>query len=106
MSHFACDEDNCMSVRKPAYCEYNLKTPTCVSEEGCSMVSHKNVEEQLKRVGCNFALWGRSEIHELSNVLMPDEIIAQATNGSYEGGFALLCVTQYRVLLIDKKPML
>ena len=70
------------------------------------MVSHKNVEEQLKRVGCNFALWGRSEIHELSNVLMPDEMIAQATNGTYEGGFALLCVTQYRVLLVDKKPML
>ena len=70
------------------------------------MVSFKTVEEQLKKVGCNFAVWGRSEIRELSNVLMPDEIIAQAVNGTYDGGFALMCVTQYRVLLVDKKPML
>ena len=70
------------------------------------MVSFHSVEEQLKAVGCNFKLWGRSEIHELSNILMPDEHIAQAANGTYEGGFALICVTQYRVLLVDKKPML
>jgi hypothetical protein len=70
------------------------------------MVSLHEVEEQLKRVGCNFKLWGRAEIRELSNVLMPEEIIAQAVNGSYEGGFAMLCVTNYRVLLIDRKPML
>lgn len=70
------------------------------------MVSMREVEEQLQHVGCNFKMWGRSEVRELSNVLMPDEKIAQATNGSYEGGFALLCVTNYRVLLIDRKPML
>ena len=27
--------------------------------------------------------------------------IAQAVNGTYEGGFAMLCVTNYRVLLVD-----
>jgi hypothetical protein len=70
------------------------------------MISLRQVEEQLKHVGCNFRFWGRAEIRELSNVLMPDEIIAQATNGSYEGGFAMLVVTNYRVLLIDRKPML
>ena len=70
------------------------------------MVSLHQVEEQLKRVGCNFKVWGRSEVRELSNVLMPEEIIAQAVNGSYEGGFALLCVTNYRVLLVDRKPMI
>ena len=69
-------------------------------------MSFRQVEEQLKLVGCNFKLWGRAEIHELSNVLMPEEIIAQAVNGTYEGGFAMLCVTNYRVLLIDRKPML
>jgi hypothetical protein len=37
---------------------------------------------------------------------MPEEIVAQAANGTYEGGFAMLCVTNYRVLLIDRKPML
>jgi len=64
------------------------------------------VEEQLKHVGCNFKMWGRAEIRELSNVLMPEEKIAQAVNGTYEGGFAMLCVTNYRVLLVDRKPML
>ena len=70
------------------------------------MISFRQVEEQLKQVGCNFKLWGRAEIRELSNVLMPEETIAQAVNGTYEGGFAMLCVTNYRVLLIDRKPML
>ena len=70
------------------------------------MVSLREVEEQLKRIGCNFKMWGRSEIRELSNVLMPEEIIAQAVNGYYEGGFAMLVVTNYRVLLVDRKPML
>lgn len=70
------------------------------------MVSLHQVEEQLKHVGCNFRVWGRSEIRELSNVLMPEEVIAQAVNGTYEGGFAMLVVTNYRVLLVDRKPML
>jgi hypothetical protein len=70
------------------------------------MVSLQNVEAQLQKVGCNFKMWGRAEIRELSNVLMSEEIIAQATNGTYEGGFAMLVVTNYRVLLIDRKPML
>jgi hypothetical protein len=70
------------------------------------MVSFSEVEKQLNHVGCNFKMWGRAEIRELSNVLMPEEKIAQAVNGSYEGGFAMLVVTNYRVLLIDRKPML
>jgi hypothetical protein len=36
---------------------------------------------------------------------MPDEIIAGCVNGRYEGGFALLCVTNHRLLLVDRKPM-
>jgi len=36
---------------------------------------------------------------------MPDEIIYGCTNGRYEGGFALLCVTNHRLLLVDRKPM-
>lgn len=70
------------------------------------MVSMRSVEEQLKHVGCNFKFWGRAEIRELSNVLMEEEKISQCVNGTYEGGFAMLCVTNYRVLLIDRKPML
>jgi len=70
------------------------------------MVSLRHVEDQLRQVGCNYKMWGRSEIRELCNVLMPEENIMQAVNGTYEGGFALLCVTNYRVLLVDRKPMI
>jgi hypothetical protein len=69
------------------------------------VVSLAHVEEQLKRISCNFRFWGRPEIRELANILLPEEIIAGCTNGRYEGGFALLCVTNMRLLLVDRKPM-
>jgi hypothetical protein len=69
------------------------------------MVSLNYVEDQLKSVGCNFRFWARPEIRELRNVLVPGEVIAQAVIGRYENGTALLVVTNYRLLLIDKKPM-
>lgn len=68
------------------------------------MVTFAAVEEQLKAIGCNFRFWGRSEIKELCHVLLPGEQIAQAVNGSYDAGFAMLVATDFRVLLIDKKP--
>src|SRR5688500_8181634 len=69
------------------------------------MVSLSQVEDQLKKVGCNFRFWGRPEIRELTKILIPGEIIAQAVNGRYENGFAMLVATDHRLLLIDKKPM-
>lgn len=69
------------------------------------MISLNQVEDQLKRVGCNFRFWCRPEIRELCKILMPGETIAQAVVGRYENGYALLCVTDHRLLLIDKKPM-
>ncbi len=69
------------------------------------MVTKNNIEEQLKRIGSNFRWWGRPEIRELASIIMPDEIIAGCVNGRYEGGFALLCVTSHRLLLLDRKPM-
>ena len=70
------------------------------------MVKFREVETQLRQIGYNYIVWGRSEFHELTTVLMPGEKIRQAVNGYYEGGFALLVVTDYRVLLVDRKPML
>lgn len=70
------------------------------------MVSRKHVEEQLKRIGCNFQFWGKGEIRELSNLLMEGETIAQCVNGRYTGGFAMICATDYRLLLIDHKPLM
>jgi len=69
------------------------------------MVQWSKVEEQLERVGCNFKMWGRSEAHELCRILMDEENIAHCVNGQYVNGFAMLCATDHRVLLIDKKPM-
>lgn len=69
------------------------------------MVHWDKVEEQLERIGCNFKLWGRAEARELCHVLFDDENVKHCVNGQYPNGFAMLCATDHRVLLIDKKPM-
>lgn len=69
------------------------------------MVTSKYITKQLRQIGCDYAVWGRSEIRELPTILMDDEQIQQAVNGYYDGGFALICVTNYRVLIVDKKPL-
>lgn len=69
------------------------------------MVSQKSVAAQLKRIGFNQHAWGRAEVRELPNIILPDEEIFECVNGIYEGGFALLVATDVRVLLIDKKPL-
>jgi len=69
------------------------------------MVGVKSVEKQLKRIRFNANIWGRGEANELPNILLPDEKIAECVNGIYEAGFALLCATDMRLLLIDKKPL-
>ncbi len=70
------------------------------------MVDPKIVSQQLRETGCDYAFWGRTETRELCTVLMDNERIMQAVNGYYDGGFALLCITNYRVLVVDKKPFL
>jgi hypothetical protein len=69
------------------------------------MVSAASIEEQLKRLGFNHRGWGRTEVRELRNIILPDEVISECVNGIYEGGFALLLATDVRVLLVDKKPL-
>ncbi len=69
------------------------------------MVDIRTIEGQLKEIGCNFRFFGRPEIKELAKILLPDEKIIQCTNGYYDAGIAMLCLTDHRVLLIDKKPM-
>jgi len=69
------------------------------------MVSIKKVEKQLKKIGFNHNGWGRTEVRELQNIILPDEEIYECVNGIYDGGFALLVATDVRVLLIDKKPL-
>lgn len=68
------------------------------------MISKSNLEQQLKRIRFTSS-WGRSEVGELCNILMPDEELDECVNGFYEAGFALLAATKERILLIDKKPL-
>ena len=68
------------------------------------MVRASEVEQQLKRLGVNFQFFGRPELRELPRILFDNEQIMHLVRGRYEGGWAVLCVTTHRVLLIDKKP--
>ncbi len=68
------------------------------------MVTLAVVDAQLKQAGCTIRMWGRAEVRELCEILLPGETIFQAVNGQYEAGFAMLVATDFRVLLIDKKP--
>jgi hypothetical protein len=61
--------------------------------------------KQLKKLDFNPNGWGRTEVNELCNILMPDEEIEELVNGYYEAGFALMVATKHRVLLVDKKPL-
>lgn len=69
------------------------------------MTKSQIVSEQLRQSGSSFRFWGRSEARELPRMLFPDETIIHALNGRYEKGFALLCATNQRLLLLDKKPL-
>lgn len=69
------------------------------------MVHPRIVEDQMKAIGVNFRFFGRPEVRELSKILNPGEVVSQAMNGYYEAGIALLCVTNQRLLLVDKKPL-
>jgi hypothetical protein len=69
------------------------------------MVSKQSVNEQLKRLGFKLNGWGKGEIKELPNILLPGEEIFELVNGTYEGGFALAVATDVRLILVDKKPM-
>lgn len=67
------------------------------------MKALSEIEHQLSRLGINNRFWGKPEVRELQHILTHDEVITNAVNGRYEGGFALLVVTDRRLLLIDKK---
>ena len=69
------------------------------------MVSMSTVEEQLRRSGSRIGLTRRSELKELCNILLPGEVISDCVNGHYLNGFAMLCATNQRIILIDSKPM-
>lgn len=68
------------------------------------MVAIAQLKQQLQAIGADFQFLGRAEIKELPKILFDDERVHHVVFGKYEGGFAILCATNQRVLLIDKKP--
>ncbi len=68
------------------------------------MVHLDEISRQLKQLGVNNRFWCRPEIKELPKILFDNEQLQHVLAGRYEGGFALFCATDQRVILIDKKP--
>lgn len=67
-----------------------------------SVISKQKIAYLKKK----FRFFGRAEINELEQILVPGETILEVLNGYYTGGFAVLCATNLRLLLIDKKPFI
>jgi len=68
------------------------------------MVTKEEVLRQFRQLKVKPIRWAKGEIDELSNVLAPGECLTHVVFGWYDNGFALICCTENRVLLIDKKP--
>ena len=68
------------------------------------MIAIEELLEQFHQLGVKPSFWARAEIKELSSLLVPGEQLTNVVFGWYENGFALLCCTDQRVLLLDKKP--
>jgi len=69
------------------------------------MVHKQDVTRQLDRLGVKFSFFGNAELRELTHILVPNEQIQYCLLGRYESGFAVLCITDLSILLIDKKPL-
>lgn len=68
------------------------------------MISKHVIDRQLEEIGALGRFLGRPELRELPKILFEGEVIRHLTIGRYEGGWATLCATDRRVLLVDKKP--
>ena len=68
------------------------------------MVERTIIAKQLENIDVRLPFWLSPEIKQLSRIIAPNETIQHALNGRYEGGLALLCATDHRLLIIDKKP--
>lgn len=77
---------------------------TSINKGGAEMRDLKDIERELISVGSYIRFVGRPALRELPKILVDGEQIKHCLNIRYEGGIALLCVTNLRVLLIDKKP--
>jgi hypothetical protein len=69
------------------------------------MVDARTIKIQLATINADLPFWVNAEVRELSKLIVPGEVIKHILNGRYKGGAALLCATDLRLLIVDKKPM-
>jgi HD-GYP domain-containing protein (c-di-GMP phosphodiesterase class II) len=72
---------------------------------GNVMVDKRTIKMQLATIDADLPFWVAAEVNQLTKIIVPNETIQHAINGRYEGGIALLCATNLRLLIIDKKPL-
>jgi len=70
-----------------------------------AMMTINDVQAQIIRSGGYPSFWARAEIRELPNILVEGEHLMHIAMGWYNGGLALLCATDRRALLVDKKML-
>lgn len=68
------------------------------------MITQSEVQKQLQTINAEPKFFGRGEARELEHIIVPGETIAYCLRGRHEGGFATLCITDMRIVLVDKKP--
>jgi hypothetical protein len=61
------------------------------------------VLQKKSRTRMNVGFFNKREMRELPSLLVPEERVLAVVGGWYTAGFAVLCVTTHRVLLVDKK---
>ena len=69
------------------------------------MVTKELIQSQLRALGMQFKLFGRTEVQQLHNIILPGETILHCVYGYYVGGSGLLVATDKRLLLIDQRPL-
>lgn len=67
------------------------------------MVDPRIVKQQLDRIGEPISFLWEAELNELPRILMEGEEIQHIIGGRYTGGLAIMCATNLRLLLVDKK---
>ncbi len=69
------------------------------------MVDKRTIKSQLAAIDASLPFWVKPEMNQLTKIIVPGEKIRHIISGRYGGGTALLCATDLRLLIIDKKPM-
>ena len=66
------------------------------------MVSFNDVQAQLIKLNTQFRFIGIGELKQLSYALQPGEQIFDCLKGWHKGTIAVLCVTDQRLIIVDK----